>query len=66
MVVGSFDVNDGEQFSGSTSRGNGLLITEAIVTDQINRLADNKAAGTDGLGSLCPPFGYHPRTSCSA
>ena len=30
---------------------NGILITEAMVTDQIGRLADNKAAGTDGLGS---------------
>ena len=33
------------------SSGNGILITEAMVTNQISRLADNKAAGTDGLGS---------------
>ena len=31
---------------GSMSGGNGILITEAVVTDQISRLADNKAAGS--------------------
>ena len=51
VVDGSFEGNDGEQLSGSMSSGNGILITEAMVTDQIGRLADNKAAGTDGLGS---------------
>ena len=47
---GSLEGNDGEQLSGSMSGGIGILITEAMVTDQIGRLADNKAAGTDGLG----------------
>ena len=51
MVDGSFEGNDGEQLLGSMSGGNGILITEAMVTEQIGRLADNKAAGTDGLGS---------------
>ena len=51
MVDGSFEGNDGEQLLGSMSGGNGILITEAMVTDQISRLADNKAASTDGLGS---------------
>ena len=51
VVDESFEGNDGEQLSGSMSGGNGILITEAMVTDQISRLADNKAAGTDGLGS---------------
>ena len=51
VVDGSIEGNDGEQLSGSTSGGNGILITEAMVTDQISSLADNKAAGTDGLGS---------------
>ena len=50
VVDGSFKGNDGEQLSGSMSGGNGISITEAMVTDQIARLADNKAAGTDGLG----------------
>ena len=27
------------------------MITEAMVTDKISRLVDNRAAGTDGLGS---------------
>ena len=36
----------------STSGGNGLLITEAMVTGQICRLADNKAAGTNGWNGL--------------
>ena len=51
VVDESFEGNDGEQLSGSMSCGNCILITEAMVTDQIGRIADNKAAGTDGLGS---------------
>ena len=36
-----------------SSGGNGILITEVMVTEQIGRsMADNEAAGTDGLGSL--------------
>ena len=51
VVDGSIDEEDGEQFLGSVRDENGILITEAMVTDQICRLADNKVAGTDGLGS---------------
>ena len=51
VVDESFEGDDGEQLSGSLSGGNGILITEAMVTDQVGRLANNKAAGTDGLGS---------------
>ena len=51
VVHGRKDGNDDEQFSGSTRDENSILITEAMVTELIGRLADNKAAGTDGLGS---------------
>ena len=42
VVDESFEGNDGEQISGSMSCGNGILITEATVTKQIGRLADNR------------------------
>ena len=38
VVDGRIDGNDDEQFSGSTRDGNSILITEAMVTDQISRL----------------------------
>ena len=37
VVDESFEGNDGEQLSGSMSGGNGILIPEAMVTDQISR-----------------------------
>ena len=39
VVDGSIDENDGEQLLGSGIDRNGILITEAMVTDQIGRLA---------------------------
>ena len=51
QLDGSFERNDADQLSGSMIGGNIILITEAMVTDQISRLVNNRAAGTDGLGS---------------
>ena len=51
VVHGRIDGNDDEQFSGSTRDENSILITEAMVTEQIGRLADNKVTDTGGLGS---------------
>ena len=35
VVDESFEGNDGEQLSGYMSGGNGILVTEAVVTGQI-------------------------------
>ena len=50
MADGSTERNDGDQL-GSVKDKSSIVITETMVANQINRLADNKAAGTNGLGS---------------